>query len=224
MTMEVAMDLSVEGKSERIPPGSHICQLYSKVNEIPGVTARLVRVGLSMSEKCMFAAAPAQVKEFREELQKLQLDVDALIEAGQLVLCEERERLLSDGGKRFDPYFLLSSHQTFIAQALREGWKAVRISIDMSWLTSDAATPEQILKYEAASDAVFTFQNAPIIALMHYDHNKLMPGLVAELLKLHPISVVGKYIKRNPYYLNSEQYMLKVLRMSRDKDQGRAGS
>ncbi|MBE3564191.1 MAG: hypothetical protein IMW90_00525 [Thermogemmatispora sp.] len=59
---------------------------------------------------------------------------------------------------------------------------------------------------------------------MHYDHNKLMPGLVAELLKLHPISVVGKYIKRNPYYLNSEQYMLKVLRMSRDKDQGRASS
>jgi hypothetical protein len=51
-----------------------------------------------------------------------------------------------------------------------------------------------------------------------------MPGLVAELLKLHPISVVGKYIKRNPYYLNSEQYMLKVLRMSRDKDQGRASS
>ena len=34
------MDLSVEGKSERIPPGSHICQLYSKVTEIPGVTAR----------------------------------------------------------------------------------------------------------------------------------------------------------------------------------------
>ena len=166
MTVEVAMDLSVEGKSERIPPGSHICQLYSKVTEIPGVTARLMRVGLSLSEKCMFAAAPAQVKEFREELLKLQIDVDAAIEAGQLLLHEEREMFLANG-KRFDPYFLLSSHQTFIAQALREGWQAVRISIDMTWLTKDIATPEQILKYEAASDAVFTFQNAPIIALMH---------------------------------------------------------
>ena len=36
------MDLSVEGKSERIPPGSHILQLYNKVNEISGVTARLL--------------------------------------------------------------------------------------------------------------------------------------------------------------------------------------
>ena len=212
------MDLSVEGKSERIPPGSHICQLYSKVTEIPGVTARLMRVGLSLSEKCLFAAAPAQIKELRDELQKLQVDVNGVIEAGQLVLYEEREIFLANNGKRFDPYFLLSSHQTFIAQALREGWQAVRISIDMTWLTKDIAAPEQILKYEAASDAVFTFQNAPIIALMHYDHSKLLPSLVVEMLKLHPISVVGKYIKRNPYYLNSEQYMLKILRHNREKE------
>jgi hypothetical protein len=214
--MEVGMDLSVEGKSERIPPGSHICQLYSKVTEIPGVSARLMKVGLLASEKCLFAAAPAQVKELREELRKLQIDVDALIESEQLVLYEERELFLA-GGKRFDPYFLLSSHQTFIAQALRESWKAVRISIDMTWLSKDIASPEQILKYEAASDAVFTFQNAPIIALMHYDHSKLLPSLVVEMLKLHPISVVGKYIKRNPYYLNSEQYMLKILRINKEK-------
>lgn len=211
------MDLNVEGKSERIPPGSHICQLYSKVTEIPGVTARLMRVGFSLSEKCLFAAAPAQVKELREELRKLQMDVNALIETGQLVLYEEREVFLAGNGKRFDPYALLSSHQTFISQALREGWQAVRISIDMTWLLKDIATPEQILKYEAASDAVFTFQNAPIIALMHYDHSKLLPTLVVEMLKLHPISVVGKYIKRNPYYLNSEQYMLKILRINKEK-------
>ena len=218
MILEVDMDLSVEGKSERIPPGSHICQLYSKVTEIPGVTARLLRVGLSLSEKCLFAAAPVQVNELREELQKLQVDVTGLIATGQLVLYEEPEFFLVNG-KRFDPYFLLSSHQTFIAQALREGWQAVRISIDMSWLTKNVATPEQILKYEAASDAVFTFQNAPIIALIHYDYSKLLPSVVVEMLKLHPISVVGKYIRRNPYYLNSEQYMLKILRFNRERAQ-----
>src|SRR5436190_5435771 len=178
-----------------------------------------MRVGLTLSEKCLFAAAPAQVNALREELQKLQIDVDAAIEAGQLVLYEAPETFLA-GGSRFDPYFLLSSHQTFIAQALREGWQAVRISIDMTWLTRNVATPEQILKYEAASDAVFTFQNAPIIALMHYDHSKLIPSLVVEMLKLHPIAVVGKYIKRNPYYLNSEQYMLKILRINREKEKG----
>ena len=209
------MDLSVEGKSERIPPGSHILQLYNKVNEIAGVTARLLAVGLESSEKCLFAGAPSSVQELQQAIAKHGIDVAAAQESGQLVFISERDDLLV--GKRFDPYHLLSTHQTFIAQALREGWKAVRISMDMSWLTADVATPEQILKYEAASDAVFTFQNAPIVALMHYDYSKLPGQLVVEMLKLHPIAVVGKFIKRNPYYLNSEQYLLKILRVNREK-------
>jgi hypothetical protein len=193
------------------------------VTDTPSVTAYLLKAGLTHSEKCLFAAAPAQVKELRDELQKLQLDVDALLQSEQLVLCDDRTPFLSSD-KRFDPYLLLSSHQTFIAQALREGWRAVRISIDMTWLTKDIATPEQILKYEAASDAVFTFQNAPIIALMHYDHGKLLPSLIVEMLKLHPISVVGKYIRRNPFYLNSEQYMLKILRINKEKENKEKGN
>jgi hypothetical protein len=209
------MDLSVEGKSERIPPGSHILQLYNRVGEIAGVTARLLEVGLTSSEKCLFAGAPSSVQELQQAFTKAGVDVPSAQEAGQLVFISDRDDLLI--GKRFDPYHLLSTHQTFIAQALREGWKAVRISMDMTWLTHDIASPEQVLKYEAASDAVFTFQNAPIIALMHYDYSKLPGQLVVEMLKLHPIAVVGKFIKRNPYYLNSEQYLLKILRVNRDK-------
>jgi hypothetical protein len=209
------MDLSVEGKSERIPPGSHICQLYNKQSEIAGVTARLFQVGLKGEEKCLFAGPSGTVRELEEALTKLGVDVPHLRDVGQLLLVDSREPFLA--GKRFDPYHLLSTHQTFIAQAMRENWHAVRISLDMTWLTRDVATPEQILKYEAASDAVFTFQNAPIIALMHYDYSKLPGGLVVEMLKLHPIAVVGKFIKRNPYYLNSEQYLLKILRVSRER-------
>ena len=210
------MDLSVEGKSERIPPGSHICQLYNKVTEIAGVSARLLQVGLASQEKCLFAGSPASIREVEQALVKAGVDVPAAhgIRAARL---HRRSRSLLVA-KRFDPYHLLSTHQTFIAQELsaRAG-KPCRISMDMTWLTQDVATSEQVLKYEAASDAVFTFQNAPIIALMHYDYSKLPGALVVEMLKLHPIAVVGKFIKRNPYYLNSEQYLLKILRVNREK-------
>jgi hypothetical protein len=204
------VDLTVEGSSARVPPGSHICQLYNKVEEICAVTARLLLVGLNGSERCLFAGTPAVVSDLEDALAKLGIDIAAAKASGQLITTSDRDQFLTN--KRFDPYHLLSTHNTFIAQAHREGWQSVRISIDMTWLTQDVATPEQILKYEAASDAVFTFQNAPIIALMHYDYSKLPGALVVELLKLHPIAVVGKYIKRNPYYLNSEQYLLKILR------------
>ena len=213
----MVMDLNVEGRYERIPPGSHICQMYSKVIEIPSVTAHLLSGGLASGEKCLFAAAPEQVQHLRDALQKAQVNVDECIASGQLILTDDAAPFLSKNG-RFDPYYLLSTHQTFISYALRDGWKAARISIDMSWLMDDQARPEQILKYEAASDAVFTFQQTPIIALMHYDYTKILSSnLVVELLKLHPIAVVGKFIRRNPYYINSEAYMMKILRMKKDR-------
>src|SRR4051794_19677456 len=120
------MDLSVEGKSERIPPGSHILQLYNRVNEISGVTARLFEVGLASGEKCLFAGTPGSVQEMEQALTKLGVEVPEAVERGQLVFLSDRDGLLVNN--RFDPYHLLSTHQTFIAQALREGWKAVRIS------------------------------------------------------------------------------------------------
>jgi RecA-superfamily ATPases implicated in signal transduction len=213
----MVMDLNVEGRSERIPPGSHICQMYSKVTEIPAVTAHLLHVGLDAGEKCLFAAATEQVEQVRDDLQKAQVDVEAYEQRGQLILTDDRDQFLSKND-RFDPYYLLSTHQTFIAHAMREGWKGARISIDMNWLMNDVVKPELILKYEAASDAVFTFQGTPIIALMHYDYTKILnANLVVELLKLHPIAVVGKFIRRNPYYINSEDYMLKILRLKKGR-------
>jgi hypothetical protein len=209
------MDLNVEGSSARIPPGSHICQLYNRLDEIKTVTGRLLHYGLAAQERCLFAGTAASLKDIEEQIASLGTDVAAAKASGQLLMQTDPEPFLV--GKRFDPYHLLSTHNTFIAQAHRDRWQGVRVSIDMTWLTKDVATPEQILKYEAASDAVFTFQNAPIIALMHYDYSKLPGALVVELLKLHPIAVVGKYIKRNPYYLNSEQYLLKILRANRER-------
>src|SRR6185312_5734726 len=98
------MDLSGEGTSERIPPGSHILQLYNKVNEISGVTARLLGAGLAQSEKCLFAATPASVEDLEQALAKDGIDVAAAKESGQLICVTDRDQLLVN--KRFDPYHL----------------------------------------------------------------------------------------------------------------------
>ena len=204
---------NAENRPAHIPFGSHLCQLYKNGQEIVDGSAIFINKGLLASEKCLFVADSRQVKDLSQRLREAQLDIRTRLASGQLVLRDERDDFLVNG-ERFDPYYLLSSHLTFVAQALREGWKGARISIDMSWLSQRIATPEQILKYEALSDAVLTFQNTPLTAMMHYEQQTLLPSLVVEMLKLHPISLVGNDIKRNPYYLSSEQYMHKVLRIA----------
>jgi hypothetical protein len=145
----------------------------------------------------------------------MDVDVGGAIERGQLVLIDKREEFFQN--KRFDPYFVLSHHQSFISKALKEGWSAARGALDMSWVTEGSATPSQVLKYEAAADAVFTFQNSPVVIIVQYNYGKLAGEIVVELLKLHPLAVVGKYIKRNPYYVDSEEYFMRIVKIDRER-------
>ena len=215
------IELEVSGKRERIRPGLHICQLYNQRDELTQTTAALLRDGLRGSDKCYFAGSAQRVADLRKLLRAGHFDVEGALASGQLQLCEERDELLREG--RFDPYHLLSTHLALIARALNEGWQKVRAVIDMGWLAQEVATPEQLLKYEAASDAVFTFQGRPIVALLQYNYAELPGEVVVELLKLHPIAVVGRFIKRNPYYVNAEDYMVKIIRRGQPGPAGHVG-
>ncbi len=209
------MELQVENKTEHIKQGSHICQLYNKSIEVVNVTASLIQTGLQNNEKCFYAGAPEIIEEIKAACQQMGIDIDQAVASNQLVFIDDRDEFLQN--KRFDPYFLLSNHQSFIAKAQKEGWSASRGAIDMSWLTDGSATPSQVLKYEAAADAVFTFQNSPVVIVVQYNYAKLAGEIVVELLKLHPLAIVGKYIKRNPYYVDSEEYFLRIVRIGRER-------
>jgi hypothetical protein len=209
------IDLEVGGRRERIRPGLHICQFYDQPSEISQTAAPFLRDGLRAKDKCFLAAPAQRIEEVRRALRAAHVDTDGAIARRQLVLVDQRDPLLANG--RFDPYHLISTHQALIARALNEGWQTVRLDIDMSWLCAGVATPEQILKYEAAADAVFTFQSRPIVALLQYRYSELPGELVVELLKLHPMAVVGRFIKRNPYYVNAEEYMVKIIRRGQQR-------
>jgi hypothetical protein len=214
------IDLEVEGRRERIRPGLHICQFYNHDREVSEAAAPLLRDGLRAHDKGVVSAAPPRLDEIRTLLRAGGIDVDAAARSGQLVLSSDRAALLSNG--RFDPYHLLARHQALIARSVAERWNLVRCVIDMSWLTQRIATPEQLLKYEAAADAIFTFQNRPIVALLQYNSSELPEELRIELLKIHPIAVVGKFIRRNPYYINAEEYMVKIIRLGQQRRAPRA--
>ncbi len=209
------MELQIEGKTEHIKQGSHICQLYNKTSEVVNVAASLIQTGLQNNEKCFYAGHSEVVAEIRGACEEMDVDVGGAIERGQLVLIDKREEFFQN--KRFDPYFVLSHHQSFISKALKEGWSAARGALDMSWVTEGSATPSQVLKYEAAADAVFTFKNSPVVIIVQYNYGKLAGEIVVELLKLHPLAVVGKYIKRNPYYVDSEEYFMRIVKIDRER-------
>ena len=209
------MEILVAGKREDVAPGSHICQLYNQPTEALGVAVSLLKNGLASKDKCFWAGPETAVPELRAALEKTGPKARKALSTDQMVIITEKDNLLLNG--RFDAYHLVSFHQTFITQAVKEGWQCVRGVVDMTWLTRGIASSKDVLKYEAACDAVFTFQNTPIVGVFQYDYSKLSGSMVVEMLKIHPIAIVGNFIKRNPYYLNSEEYLKRILKIDKER-------
>jgi hypothetical protein len=202
------------GKREEIPSSSHVCQLYTRVDEVAHIAAGLFTAGpFPHHERCVYVGPPAIISQVEALLQLMPVDVDAYKRSGQFVFTDDRAAYLSQN--RFDHFALLSNHLNLVNASLREGFAGVRLAMEMTWLADNVATPAQILKYEAMCDAVFTFQRQPIIVLAQYNAARLGEQIAGEMMKLHPLAYVGRHLKRNPSYLNSEQYFLNILRATR---------
>lgn len=210
------MQLLAFGKRDEIPVSSHVCQLYTRADEVPQLVAGLF-AGAPMPhrERCMYVGPPAVIAQIESQLRQLDFDVDGAKRSGQLLFSDERSEHLSQ--HRFDPFFLLSQHLSLINRSLKDNYTGVRVALEMSWLADNTATPAHILKYEALCDSVFTFQHQPVVAVAQYSAARLGDQIAGEMMKLHPIAYVGKYLKRNPSYLNSEQYFLNILKATKNR-------
>ena len=209
------MQLQLWMRKEEVPAGSHICHLYprSKGDEVTQVATALLISGAEARYRCMYLGPPSTVEEIVTALHKSDMPVEQMRQSGQLVITDQRDPYLLNG--RFEPYHLLSTHMTAIRQAQIDGWRGAAIGIDMHWLTDGVGNNALTLKYEALCDAVFTFQQQPIVAIAQYSLDKLGADMAVEMNKLHPLSIQARHLRRNPNYVNSEQYLKNFMRSPR---------
>jgi hypothetical protein len=233
------MELELEGRRHVIRPGSHLCHFYSTVEELVSVAAALIARGLEDGYRCIWIGDQKRELLFRGALELRQpglyrrgaaaesFDERSLAELGQaedtwtaqhistgtLICIVDRTTLFLDG--KFDPYKAISFQLTEIDRAVRDGFAGLVVVQDMTWLANGGTTSQQLLKHEAAADAVFAYQSRPLIALTQYDRQKTDAALVAELLKLHRLSILGRYARLNPQHVDPDRYVSHIIKATK---------
>ncbi len=213
------MQLKLGMRKEEVPPGTHLLHLYNKPDEVVQIVIELFGSAVEVKSRSLYVGSSAMIESLTTALDEVGLPVDKLRSSGQMIMTDQRDAYVQDN--RFDPYRLVATHMSFITQSQREGWRGVHAVLDMGYLADNVASNAQILKYEAMCDAVFTFQNTPIIAVAQYSLARMGPDMQVELNKLHPLSLVGRQSRRNPQYVNSEQYFKNILKATRKHAEAR---
>ena len=188
-----------------LKPGNHLCCLYETKEEHRAVLTFFVRQGLERGEKALcivdsVAEGKVDVHNVETVLSYLRddgLDVDDYLARRQLVFCTHDATYMQKGV--FDPESMIALLRAETEQALGEGYAALRVSDEMTWVLQGLPGSERLIEYEARLEDFL--RGSQCLLLYQYDRRRWKARVLLDVLHTHPVAVVGTEVYDNPYYI-----------------------
>jgi signal transduction histidine kinase len=190
MTNELERELS--GLKQK----DHVCPIYESADERTAVAVSFIKEGLARGERCLYVSSDQSVSELAGALDAA--GIDFAYESGReaLRLLTERDAYLLSG--EFQPRPMIAFLRQTEAQALADGFSGLRSAGDMTWEMGPAAGRERWLEYEALLNRFL--EDSRTVVLCQYNRARFGPDWILDVLRTHPVAVLGGQVCPNPYY------------------------
>lgn len=179
--------------------GAHVCAIHESPAAVLGVLAETFAVGLARGERCVLVAPEVSATQVRRLLGEGGVDVEGA-EGEGLVFLTERDPLLTNDGAEFDPDHLISAIEGLFTATVEAGYRGMRLSADIPWLTRDVPGGERAMEFEAKADDLVNVPGIPLLAICQYRLSDLDPEDSLAILERHPLTLVGGRVLENDAY------------------------
>lgn len=201
---------SLAGKS--IGDYYHVCAFFDSREQEYSVLGPFFKEGLDRGEKAVHIVDPALLANHLERLQACGIDTDGCRQCGQLDVLSWDDAYL-DGGS-FDQDRMLGAINGVIAAGRESGYPRMRIMGNMGWTLKGNPGTEQVLEFESKVNDVLT--EARQVAVCVYDSSKMSGAMMMDILRSHPLTLVGNVLHQNPFYVPPAE-LAQELRARREK-------
>jgi signal transduction histidine kinase len=188
---------------EALSPGDHLCCIFETEAEHRALVTRYIRNGLEKDERILYILDTRSAARICGYLQEDGLDPEPYRATGQLLLLTADETYLDSGS--FAPEAMLELLEQSSRQTILDGFKALRITGEMTWVLRGAPGSERLIEYEAKLNLFFPGSNA--LAICQYDRRQFTPDLLNAVIDTHPFVVLGAEVIENPYYIHPDIYL-----------------
>ena len=152
---------------------------------------------VDQGEKNLHIVNPNYVEQHKAKLELAGIDTHHCEACGQLeVVPWERAYLNEDGVFDKDQMLITLDHLT--GQGRDESFPRLRIMGNMDWAIADHPGAEQLIEFEAAVNELLERNRQPAVCV--YDISKLSGGMMMDLLRTHPLTLIGGVVQENPFY------------------------
>ncbi len=181
-------------------PGDHLCCIYESEEQHRAVVTPFMKRGLEADERVLYIVDERSPETILGYLSAEGVPVERHLAEGKLVLLSPEESSLRDG--RFSPEAMIDLLRSETERALADGYAALRVTGEMTWVTRGAPGSDRLIEYEARLNEFFPGSRA--LAICQYDRRKFDAEVLLDVLRTHPVAVLGTEVVANHFYLPPE--------------------
>lgn len=185
---------------DQVPPGTHICQIYSSEEERSDSLLSFLMTGLLSGERAACFSRKADEAGLRDSLADRGLAYDDYEKRLAISMNEARDVYFEDGV--FDPDRILAGMADYYRETSRLGFEEARVIGEMVPEIGQAEGGGRLVEYE--SRVTMLLEEYPLTAVCQYNAHQFSGAIIMDVLKVHPRMVINRKVVHNPFYIPPE--------------------
>jgi hypothetical protein len=184
----------------------HICAFFNSIDEEHRVLRSFFKDGFDRGEKATHIVDPEKREEHLKRLAEAGINVQQAMDTGQLELRPWREVYLR--GDRFDQDAAVALIEEILQSGPAAGYALTRLVAHMEWALLDKPGVNNLVEYETRLNYVLPKYHDPVICT--YDLSKFPASLVMDIMRTHPVVIIGGILQENPFFVPPDQFLLEL--------------
>jgi hypothetical protein len=184
----------------------HICAFFNGLDEQHRVLRSFIKEGFEQGDKAFHIVDPELQEDHLKRLAEAGIDVEQATGTGQLELRRWQDAYLRDD--RFDQDAMLALIEEVLQSGAAAGYPLTRFVSRVEAALVDKAGVDSWLEYETRVNYVLPKYDDPVICT--YDLSKFGAGMVMDMMRTHPVVIIGEVLQENPFFVPPDEFLLEI--------------
>jgi hypothetical protein len=187
----------------RLHGSCHVCAFFHSREEEDRVLLPFIKEGIERGDRVFHILDPGQRREHLRALAEAGLPVAELESSGQLDVRGWDQAYLRSG--HFDQNAVLQLMEEMLGGGRAQGYPRTRVMGSVEWTLEDRPGVDDIVEYETRLNYVVPKYDSPVVCT--YDYAKYGAGVVMDILRTHPMVIIGGLLQENPFFVPPDEFL-----------------
>jgi hypothetical protein len=165
-----------------------------------------IKEGFERGDKAIHVVNPKQRNNHLQRLAAADIDAAAAQRSGQFELRSNTETYLRDG--HFNQDRMLEFFEQLASGNTKGQFPLSRIVCQMEWAADSQSHMDDLIEFESRVNDVWRRHDDAVICT--YDLARVGGDTVIDIMRTHPMIIVGGILQHNPFFVPPEEFLREV--------------